>query len=550
MNKFFQTIWEKKIALLLGLPLFYLLIAAYFRSLLGATSLRSVDPEYIYFISGLGISEGHLKIGHIDNPGTPLQYLIAFVFRITYLFRPGNNSYLEDMFLHPDLYLSVTNLFITALIVVTMFVAGRYVYKKSGSILYALLVQTVPFLPIIWYDLIGRITPELLFPLPLFAISMLMVKYLFEDNYEIKFVDVVLMGFVFAFGLSIKLTFISLWFIPLIIIQKWKMKLLFLGSSILFFLLIALPVTLQLDPFWNWIKALFLHSGAYGGGKENIVNLTAFKTNLINLINLEKYFVWLFLGLVMLLVVFVLFFRKKNKTWKGIIISTAIIVAILIQFVLTGKHYAHRYFIPALMMAPLLVILSIELIKKMYPRNFLALGLNIGLLIFLGWNVNRQFEYIRIKSQAIENQIAARQKTWHVASTLQERSIKIIVSQDYGSPFKEYALLYSTAWAANQLKPHYYKELLKLYPNTYQFTTWDDRFQHWGDQFQPSDIFNKDLPVYVYLEKNSDELYDRTIHKLDPNNKYEISRKTVFINPDNNEAIYQLVVNEEIAERP
>ncbi|HKJ41024.1 MAG TPA: hypothetical protein VKA27_02975, partial [Sunxiuqinia sp.] len=316
MNKFFQNIWEKKSVLLFGFPLFYLLIANYFRSLLSAISLRSVDPEYIYFISGLGIAEGHFKIGHIDNPGTPLQYLVAIVFRIVHLFRNGSAPFLDDVFLNPNLYLSVVNLFITGLIAFSMLITGRYVYRKTGSILYALLVQTVPFLPVIWYDIIGRITPELLFPIPLFVISVLMIKYLFEDQHDFKLSDIVLLGFIFAFGLSIKLTFVSLWLIPFILIKNWKKKFQFVGFGFLFFLLIAIPVTLQLRTFWNWVEALFLHSGTYGGGKENIVNLAAFKTHLIQLIGLEQIFIWLFLGLVGLVAVLLIFFKEKAKQWQ------------------------------------------------------------------------------------------------------------------------------------------------------------------------------------------------------------------------------------------
>jgi len=544
MNKSFRFIWERKAALLLGFPFFYFLVATYFRSILGSPSLRSVDPEYIYFISGLGIAEGHLKIGHIDNPGTPLQYLIAFVFRIVHLFREGNISFLDDVLLHPDLYLSVVNLFITGIIVIAMLLAGRFVYRKTGSILYALLIQSLPFLPIIWYDLIGRITPELLFPIPLFAISALLIKYLFDENHEFETSEIALLGFIFAFGLSIKLTFVSLWLIPIILIRKRKKKLQFIGFGILFFFLIAMPVTLQLETFWNWVKALFVHSGTYGTGSQEIINFTIFKNNLKELIALERGFVWLFLGLLSFMVVALIFFRNKIKNWKGTWIGIAVLATIFVQYILTGKHYAHRYFIPALMLAPLLIILIIEGTKRFYPNKILALTFSFLLILFLGWNLNRQFKYIRIKSEVIGSQVQARLASWRAASVLEDNSIKIIVSQDYGCPFVEYALQYSTAWAANSLKPHYFQELQKLYPNTFQYTTWDDKFQFWGNQFNPEEILKQDQPIYIYLEKDLDDLFDRTIAKLDPEHHYKLDKKYVYLNPDNNEVIYQLILLE------
>jgi len=92
-------------SILFVVPSIYFIIGSYFRSILGDLSLRSLDPDYIYFITGLGISEGHFNVYHVDNPGTPLQYLMGFSYRITHLFRPGGGTYFEDVFKTPDLYL-------------------------------------------------------------------------------------------------------------------------------------------------------------------------------------------------------------------------------------------------------------------------------------------------------------------------------------------------------------------------------------------------------------------------------------------------------------
>jgi hypothetical protein len=539
MDKLKQIFGERK-WLLLIFPFFYFVVAAYFRILMSNPSLRSVDPEYIYFMSGLGIAEGHLKIGHIDNPGTPLQYLIAIVFRITYLFRPGNSApFREDLFSNPDLYMATVNIVITGLTVFAMYLTAKYVYRKSGSVLYALLIQTLPLLPVIWYDLIGRITPELLFPFPLFALSALLVNHLFQEESDWKLSTLGIFALVSGFGLSIKLTYISLWIIPLIIIRPWKKKFIFLGMSLAAFFLIALPVTLQIETFWNWVKALFLHSGTYGSGEEKIIDFASFKANLTELINLEKFFFGLWVVLLTGLLATAIFSRKKLR-WKGSILCIALLVCIFIQFILIGKHYAHRYFIPVLMLAPIMVVLSAEWIKETFSHRLVNNGLSIALVLFLGWTIQSQFFYIRLKSEAIGEQVDARIQTWHIVSGIEKESIRIIVSQDYGSPFKEYALLYSTAWAANQLKPSYFECLLKLYPNTYQYTTWNDKFQHWGDPFDPADILKKNLPVYVYLEKKSEELLSKTITQLDPKNEFDFNRDEIFLNPENNEVIYRL----------
>lgn len=539
MDNLKQLLNEKKWFLLV-LPFFYFVIAAFFRILMSNPSLRSVDPEYIYFMSGLGIAEGHFKIGHIDNPGTPLQYLIALVFRITYLFRPGNAlPFIDDVLSNPDLYMATVNIVISGSTVFAMYLTGKYILKKTGSVLYSLLIQTLPLLPVIWYDLIGRITPELLFAFPLFAVSALSVKYLYDDKPDWNLRDIALFALVSGFGLTIKLTYISLWIIPLILIRPWKKKLIFIGLSLAAFFLIAIPVTLQISTFWGWIKALVTHAGTYGSGEEKIVDFAIFKANLKELFGLEKFFFWLWMALFSGFVAASLYFRKKPK-WNGLILCLAVLVSIFVQFILTGKHYAHRYFIPSLMLAPLMVVIFAEGIRKIFSHRLVQIGVSVALVFYLGLTIQRQFSFVEMKSEAIGDQVNARIETWHFTSTIEKESIRVIVSQDYGCPFKEYAMLYSTAWAANRLKPYYTEHLLKLYPNVYQYTTWNDNFQHWGDQFDPTEILKKNLPVYVYLEKNSDELLSKTIAKIDPKKEFEFVQKEIFLNPKNNEVLYQL----------
>src|SRR5660397_3345 len=178
-----STRFDKNVKLFLYIfPFLYLIAGVYFRHLLGILSLRSVDPDYVYFISGLHISEGYFKVGHIDHPGTPLQILIAIMFRIIYLFRGNTAVYIEDVFLHPDLYLSITSLVITILTAGLLLYAGKKIFQSTKSIFYAILIQTAPFLPVIWYDLIGRITPELMMPFPVILLTVAIIKIYYEGD--------------------------------------------------------------------------------------------------------------------------------------------------------------------------------------------------------------------------------------------------------------------------------------------------------------------------------------------------------------------------------
>ncbi len=527
-------------ALLLILPLLYFIAGSYFRNLLGNLSLRSCDPEYIYFMSGLTLSDGNFKLGHFDNPGTPLQILVALVFKLTYFFRSTPVPYVEDVLLHPDLYLAITSLFIAAITAGLLFYAGYKVYQSTKSVFYALIVQTAPFLPVIWYDLIGRVAPELMMPFPVVLMTVLLVSIYFQKE-QFTYKSVILLAFFSAFGLSIKLTFLPLWIIPLVVIEGWKKKLTFTVSAILLFFIIAFPMTLQFGFFWGWVKNLFMHSGQYGGGESNIIDFASLGTNLKELYGYEKRYFYVFFSLIAALAAYLIYFRKKAEK-RISLFAIAVIIAVSLQILMVGKHYAHRYFIPVLMLSPLMIFIIAELIKKFYPKKITTYLINFGIVAVLFWNVQFNRQWLPVKTEAMGTDIANRMPTWHVAQSLENDSYKIIASQNYGCPFIEYTLMYSTVWASHKKREEYAPILAKLYPNTYNFFTWDNTMKYWGEKFNAQKIIDSGKKVYLYLERNEEELYNRTISKLSEENgsPFEIEKDTVYFNPKTTEIVFQV----------
>ncbi len=546
MNPFKQAVWKSRILFILALPFFYFFAGLYIKLILEDPSLRSIDPDYAYFISGLNISEGIFKITHIDHPGTPLQYLIAIVIRLIYLFRTNPNL-AEDVLANSDLYLTVVNITITLLVALSLFIAGKYVFKKTNSVLYALLIQTVPFVTYIWYEIIGRITPELLMPIPIVALIVLMIYHVYSDKEKFSGSQLVIMSLIIAFGLSVKITLIPLLIIPLVIVKTWKSKLIVAVLTLLFFLVIAFPATLQIERFWNWIKNLFLHSGNYGSGEKNVIDLNLFKENFNRIFNLQKSFFYLVILLFLTSSAAVIRFRKHLKTTltKKIRVTLGILAVIMLQVLMVAKHYSPHYFIPAVMFSPLLIFLIIEFIKEFNSSKIMKVVLLSLLAVYLFWNIKQQVTAIRYNSGAFQQQIEARKLTRSIANTFEDESIKIIVSQDYGSPFVEYALHFSTVWSASSARERYRNILGELFPNTYLYTTWDGKFIHWGEPLNTDKISRENIPVYIYLEKNTQELYDMTINKIFPDKeRITLNAEPIFVNSVNGEALVKLNVEE------
>ena len=531
---------EKRKYLLLLFPAFYLLLGFYFRNILGDLSLRSLDPDYIYFISGMGISEGHFKVAHVDNPGTPLQYLMGICYRIVYLFRPENSTYQEDIFMNPDLYMAISNLVITGIIASVLFYAGRRIYRSTGSVLYGLLIQATPFLPVIWYDIIGRIVPELLMPLPVIFLEILLIELIYSEKDDFDTRQIIALSVISAFGLSVKLTYFPLWFIPLLLIKTWKRKSLFLGLSIAFFMLFAIPVTLRFSVFTKWIKALFIHSGQYGGGSSNFVNFPEFFANLKFLWSYENWF-FVAAAIVAMAATGYLFWRKKDAGSKKVLLVTAaVLLTILLQTGMVCKHFAHRYYIPALLLFPLLIFLIAEFLKHFLNGRFRKL-LSVGLILFLIAFSVHQLPWIRLKAEVMGNDIAQRKETWHFVSNLPPNSIKIITTQNYGCPFREYALMVSYAWAGSQQK-YYTETLARLYPDSYLYFTWDNTLKYWTEKFDVKKIIDSKKKIYLYIEQDEEELLNKTLAKLDEESEtgFTVNSELLYRNPVTTEVIYEL----------
>lgn len=522
---------------LLGLiPLIYVFLGCYFQQMTGLYSLRSIDPEYIYFISGLSIANGEFELGHIDNPGTPLQYLLAILFKIIYAFRSQQTPFIEDVLANSDLYLSVSNLLTIILVGSFLLFAGVRVFKQTQNIGYALLVQTTPFFTGIVYGNIGRVTPENILPIPVILLSIFLISFI-TQNKEIKENrNIFILAIIAAFGLSIKLTFLPLSIIPFLVIDGWKNKLKYVGITPLFFFAFALPATLQIEIFWNWVKALFLNSGQYGEGEKSIIDLTAMMPNLEKMWNENGLFFLvfiLFIGIILTSIII----SKKSK--KGILPKTAlaIVLASILQIFLISKHFEQRYFVNALFLIPLMVILCIEATKEWHIQNKKqSLSFVISVLFILTFS-KTQVPIIRQLSTHLTRQQEKRMPAYHFFKGIEDNATKIFVPGYYNCPSPEYALRFSYGWAGKQ-KELYKPYLAKLFPNSIIFYFWDSTFNVWGEQ---PELDQKESPIYIYLEHYKHlELITTELKK---HIKSDFSLQQSFLNEESNEAIYTVQFN-------
>jgi len=522
--------------LLFVFPALYLLLGFYFRQVFGDLSLRSSDPEYVHFVSAMCVATGKFGQANVDHPGSVYQLIVALIFKIIHFIRSNKTPFFEDAVAHADMYLAVTNLVITSVVSAAMLWAGKMVVKISNSTLYALLIQTAPFIIASWYEVFGRIYPEITFVIPIYLLEIQLLREIYQPKQQSN-KTVFAYAFAISVGLSTKMTFLPLALLPLFVIKKMGNKLKYFILTIVLFFILSPQVAFQWHHFSHWMRGIFFHSGAYETGDTGIVNSSLFFSNLSKIVANEKFFFYA-AAILLLLTIFWAFTKKRKTPLFGMMLGLTVALAGLVFIV--SKQYAIRYFFPALLLYPFMFILSKETIQAFVKHKVVKPVLGILLVLIIGYQMNKTIPYIRVVSRNVSKQMNARIQTRDFIQTLNKNCYTIITSQDYGSPYPQYALMFGFAMSG-QHWPNYKEKLDKLFPDNYIYSTWDNTIKYWGKPYNTREIASAGKPVYLYLQKNSKELYNRTVNKLLENsNGISISNKLLFENPVNHESIMQL----------
>src|SRR5579863_4079785 len=98
MNLSFYSKW-----IFLILPLFYLSISISYLGGIHQFSLNHFDGPYDYLMNGVNLASGHLRVGNIEHPGTPVTIFSTFIVFIRHLLKDDIVIY-QDVLLHPESY--------------------------------------------------------------------------------------------------------------------------------------------------------------------------------------------------------------------------------------------------------------------------------------------------------------------------------------------------------------------------------------------------------------------------------------------------------------
>jgi hypothetical protein len=340
----------KNLATILVLPACFLAAALILRESAGPFWMwHRIDPDYSYLIDALKILNLTTP-GHVDHPGTPVQWLGALVLKASYL--TSSSSHIIDTVLaDPEPHMHRITLVITWLNAGILLLAGLAGLAVFHSILPALMVQAAPFIStqILKYGI--ALKPESLLIFSVMALVIVTLLALrpgaMETNrrgFAIAF------GVALGFGVACKITFSPLFVLPLFLLGQRKAIFTFAVASLFAFLLFTLPALGAYEQFTDWIVGLFLGSEHHGAGPATIINAENYPRNIYRLFTRPLFGITFILAVLTLVAV-----RRRGEEIPGpeLKVLKGVALAQTVMVLMVAKQLSSHYMIPAYMLTAL-----------------------------------------------------------------------------------------------------------------------------------------------------------------------------------------------------
>jgi hypothetical protein len=308
---------------------------------------NNFDPEYIYLLNSLSLLTLHAP-AHTDHPGTTLQLLGAVVVWFQWLVRflvVDRQPLSVSVLAHPEEYLRGINLLLNVLVGVALYWSAWSVYRRSGSLAAALLLQATVLIYLQTFLAITGVSPEPLLIATGLVLMVPMAQMVLGEGETAANGNrlAVAAGVIVGFGLITKITFAPLAAVILLFprnSQKWRFGIAALAASIVF----LLPVAVRFPTMASWFTSLLTHEGHYGTGRVGLPGAHELAANFLSLWRDEPLF-FCFLGLYAAALVLLPPAAKRARP-----LLLAACLAILAETAMVVKHPSTHYLLPALIL--------------------------------------------------------------------------------------------------------------------------------------------------------------------------------------------------------
>jgi len=425
---------------------------------------NTTDPEYFYLLGGLNIAQLKFISGYYYHPGITLQILSGLIIKITHKVCGNNTDLIFDVMKRPELYINSINSTLLVMSAIVFFILGLVIYKITNSIFLTIFLQSAPFIDNFGFLQCCLITPEkLVFPLMLIFI-VLCIKFIYNKDHKKSLF--IWFGIITALCIMLKFTMIPFFIAPIIFIPKLKNKLTYTISFTISILILFIPFYLQLKPMHDYYQALATHSGLYGAGRKQFMDVQQIIPDFKILLN--EHFISVCSFVILLIFLPFLFILKKNKNIisdkiKWVYIGICISEFLLLFSIL--KHFKSYYVTPLIALALFNILLIVEFLfsLRLIKRHFIIYILLT--VSFFGYSLPRVLTFYQSRDDIKRSE----QDIAQIENQFQNMP-KIIIPKYYGSGFKEFSII-SGIYFSDNLK-QYCPIAKSLFPNTYIYSSW------------------------------------------------------------------------------
>ena len=501
------------------------------------------DPSYVYLFNSVNLNYGYVP-GHIDHPGTILQYLGAVVIRLTYWVSGTKTTIIEDVVAQPEKYLSILSNVIIVFNVLAFFAIALLADRCFKKVWIGIYLQLIPlFFVDISVFYIYKIMAESMLWIFATYLAFLCIIFWFkktEATNQNKYIFA--LSLVVALGITTKLTFIPFAIIPLFLIQNNRKKGYYVLITVLLFILMALPALFSYKYIFDWISNLLIHSGHYGTGKADVVlSANAFLADLTTTIS------YLLFPIIMVVISGVIWLFKYQKLRQNnILLNKKILLFFLCFFLmlivnssLVAKHYDPRYLSIIICFSfgilPVFYLFLQEVFKdKLVIQRLINSLCIIFMIVGVLYSTHTFNDNIVILEQNKQKRTELNNKI------LKAKEDKAIVIYYYANSSPMFALAFGTSYYAAMLKDTYGYYAHKLNPDMIEWNVTNNKCYVW----------NIPIPIAKIIEQKKrillqgsilPESYKNTIKiRNSDTDEIQFPVKLIFDN-QSGECIYELL---------
>jgi hypothetical protein len=298
---------------------------------------------------------------------------------------------------------------------------------------------------------------------------------------------------------------------------------------------------------WEWFGGMFLHSGQWGAGEQNIFDFNAAPGRISALYQIDKnFFIILGLGILQLITFYLLSFHKNMKVQSlNMKMLLAVLLTVALSILMITKHFSAHYYIPTLVFKFFVIFLMTKLFVDFFHTKIVTRIISVFALIIT----------LVIVSGQKESLAKANQQNHEWAELFQERAFilqqyntidnPLIITSNYrGSPFIESAMV-AGFLMSGPLKSTFIAQLTEKYPNTYFCYNWTDDFYFWNQFKAAEEFISPQKTVYIFIGEGQEENLEVILTRLKtgfPDYQPKVNLLYHFTDPD--EYFYELMLIE------